>query len=198
MAELDRLTFLTRGAIAAAALSVGGLTATAKARAVAPTGSDLAYLRLLIASELLAIDFYTNAITTKQYDGQPPGGTLKRALANENAHYEALAQALTDAGSLAAVGDDIDFTYPDGAYDSRGSIARLGLQLEAIFLGAALGAVAGLQSDALRLLVGQIAASEAQHLSSFASLTGGSPIGPALPGALPLDAATIALAAFES
>ncbi len=147
---------------------------------------------------MLAIDFYTNALATKQYEGLPTASSLTRALVNENAHYKALAQVLTDAGQVPAVAADIDFSYPDGTYDSRGSLARLGVQLEAIFLGAALGVAVAVQGSDLRLLVSQIAASEAQHLSVFSALAGGNPVGPALPGALPLEAATAALSDFES
>jgi hypothetical protein len=173
-------------------------TAPASRAAALPSDADLASVRLLIASELLAIDFYTNALATKQYEGLPAGTSLTRALAIESAHYAALARVLTDAGLVPAVGADIDFSYPDGAYDSRGSIARLGRQLEAIFLGAALGAAVAVQAADLRLLVCQIAASEAQHLSVFSDLAGGNPVGPALAGALPLDAATAALSDFEA
>jgi Ferritin-like domain len=196
---LTRATFIGRSAVATGALAFGAaLTATASSGAAPRSDNDLASVRLLVASELLAIDFYTNAIATKQYEGLPTASSLTPALANESAHYEALAQVLTGAGQVPAVAADIDFSYPDGAYDSRGSIARLGVQLEAVFLGAALGAAVAVQGDDLRLLVGQIAASEAQHLSVFSSLVGGNRVGPALPGALPLDAATTALSAFES
>ena len=51
-AEVDRLTFVSRGTVAAAALSVGGMAITGAARAAAPSDNDLAYRRLHIASEL--------------------------------------------------------------------------------------------------------------------------------------------------
>jgi Ferritin-like domain len=199
LTELTRATFLIRSAATAGTLAFGGAVTATASRAAAPrSDDDLASIRLLVASELLAIDFYTNALTTKQYEGLPTASSLTRALAHEHAHYGALAQVLTDAGQVPAVAADIDFSYPDGAYDSRGSIARLGVRLEAIFLGAALGAAVAVQGSDLRLLAGQIAASEAQHLSVFSALAGGSPVGPALPGALPLDTATAALSDFES
>lgn len=195
---ITRAALLGRGGIALTTLTLGGATAAVADRAAAaPTDTDLAFIRLLIASELLAVDFYTNALATRQYGGLPTARTLRRALETESAHYRALAQVLTDAGQVPAVGDDIGFTYPKGAYASRGSIARLGLQLEAIFLGAALGAAAAVEAEGLHLLVSQIAASEAQHLSVFSSLTGANPVGPGLPGALPLEAASDALSAFE-
>ena len=195
----SRAAFLSRGALTVAGLTLGGAATAHVTRAAAgPADDDLAAVRLLIASELLAIDFYTNALATKQYDGTPTGPTLRHALGSEQAHYDALARVLTDAGEAPAVASEIDFAYPKGAYGSRGSIARLGRELEAVAVGAALGATTAVQAPELRLLVTRIVASEAQHLSVFSSLTGGSAVGPALPGALSPDAATAALSDFES
>jgi hypothetical protein len=194
---------ITRGAFVvrtASALAVGGgaLGALAgAARAATLPDNDLAYLRVAIASELLAIDFYTNAIAAKQLSGSA-AGNLVRALANEKAHYDALAQALQSAGQTPAVAGDIDFTYPKGSFDSRGAIVKLGYGLENIFVGVALGAVGGLQTPAVRLPVAQIAANEAQHLSNFALLTGHGAIGGPFPPSLSIDEATAALSAFES
>jgi hypothetical protein len=194
---------LTRGAFVvrtASALAVGGgaLGALAgAARADTLPDNDLAYLRVAIASELLAIDFYTNAVATKQFSGGV-AGNLERALANEKAHYAALAKAFEAAGQTPAVADDIDFAYPKGSFDSRGGIAKLGYRLEGVFLGIALGAVGGLETAALRLPVAQIAASEARHLSSFSVLTGHGAIGGPFPPSLSIDQATAALNAFES
>jgi demethoxyubiquinone hydroxylase (CLK1/Coq7/Cat5 family) len=198
--ELTRAAFLSRGARTATVVAVGSgglgvLTDTARADTL--PDNDLAYLRIIIASELLAIDFYTNAVATKQFAGQDLAN-LRQALADEKAHYAALAQALTDAGQVPATADDIDFAYPKGAFGSRASTARLGVRLEAIFVGSALGAAAGLQTDALRLQLAQIAASESRHLAAVSVLSGRSPIGVAFPPALSLDQATAALDPFES
>lgn len=178
-----------------AGTALGGLVASARADTL--PDNDLAYLRLVIASELLAIDFYTTLLAAKKYQAGAATG-LRKALSDEKAHYSALARALTAAGQIPATAADIDFAYPRGSFASRGSIARLGLRLEKIFVGAALGAAGGLQTEALRLQVAQIAASESRHVASFAVLTGRSPVGPAFPAALSLDQATRALSAFES
>jgi demethoxyubiquinone hydroxylase (CLK1/Coq7/Cat5 family) len=176
---------------------LGGAAFPAAARADTLPDNDLAYLRLAIASELLSVDFYTHAVAAKKYR-PTAAATLRKALADERAHYAALAKALRAAGQTPATAADIDFTYPKGSFLSRGSIARLGIRLEGISVGVALGAAAGLQSEALRLQVAQIAASESRHLATFAVLTGRSPVGPAFPAALSLDRASSALAAFES
>jgi demethoxyubiquinone hydroxylase (CLK1/Coq7/Cat5 family) len=196
-AEVSRRAFLFRGAATAGAIALGGAGLPAAARADTLPDNDLAYLRLAIASELLAVDFYTHAVAAKKYM-PTAAATLRKALADERAHYAALAKVLRAAGQTPATAADIDFTYPKGSFLSRGSIARLGIRLEGISVGVALGAAAGLQSEALRLQVAQIAASESRHLATFAVLTGRSPVGPAFPAALSLDRATSALAAFES
>jgi Ferritin-like domain len=199
MARLTRGVLLSRGVKAAGVLAVGGTAfggLVPGAQAETLPDNDLAYLRLLIASELLAIDFYTRAVASRKYRGSTP--PLRKALADEKAHYTALAKGLTAAGQTATTAADIDFTYPKGSFVSRGSIARLGVRLEGIFVGVALGAAAGLQTEALRLQVAQIAASESRHLATFAVLIGRSPVGPAFPTALSLDRATSALSVFES
>jgi hypothetical protein len=175
--------------------ALGGLVPSARADTL--PDNDLAYLRLVIASELLAIDFYSRALASRKYRANA-AAMLRKALTDERVHYSALARALTAAGQIPATAADIDFTYPRGSFVSRASIARLGTRLEQIFVGVALGSAAGLQTEALRLQVAQIAASESRHVASFAVLTGRSPVGPAFPAALSLDRATTALAAFES
>ena len=61
-----------------------------------------------------------------------------------------------------------------------------------------LGVVEGLQTDALKQPVAQIAANEAEHLSVFMRLSGRSPIGISLPRSLAIDQASNALDVFTS
>jgi Ferritin-like domain len=198
--EITRAGLLARGTRTTAAIMFGGGAVGAlagAARAETLPDADLAYLRLAVASELLGIDFYTKAAATRQFAGSA-AANFRRALADEKAHYTALAQAQTAAGQAPAVAEDIDFAYPRGSFGSRGAIARLGARLEGIFLGIALGAAAGVQSQTLRVQLAQIAASQAQHLSAFSILTGRTPIGAAFPTSLSIDQATAALDPFES
>jgi ferritin-like protein len=179
---------------------LGGLagehfTGTAAADAV-PDG-DLAYARLLVGAELLASDFYARAIKSKRL-GREVVGDLRRARANEQEHYRNVSGILSGAGQTPAVAADFEFSYPKGSFASRRSIAKLGVTLETTFLGAYLGAVAGLQTDALREPMARIAANEAQHLSVFRRLAGLGPIGTPFPRALAIDEASNALDAFTS
>ena len=163
----------------------------------APPDGDLAYLRLLIGAELLAIDFQTRALAAKRPLGALRS-TLSRSAADEKAHYAALATTLRSAGQPPATRRDVDFAYPRGSFTSRPAIARIGWRIETLLLGAYLGAIASVQTPELRLSIGQIAANEAQHLSALAPAAGKLRIGRAFPAALSMSAVSSRLDAFES
>jgi Ferritin-like domain len=193
--ELSRGTLLARGgkvaATVVAASAFGGLAG--RASAAVPDG-DLAYARLLVALELLSLDFYTRAIGAG-------GGSqleLRRARAAERRHYDVVAAVLTAAGQVPATAQDIDFSYPRGSFTSSAAIARLGVRLESLALGAYLGAVRSLQTPLYREHAARAAASEGQHLSVFAGAVGGRRLGPPLPAALSIDHVSDALDAYTS
>jgi hypothetical protein len=178
---------MTRGAFVAAA--AGAAVLPGRALAAAPD-LDLASLRLLIGAELLAIDFYGRAAA--QLRGVPRARAAQ-ALADEHAHYAALAGLLAqNGGGPAATADDIDFSYP------KAPPAVLALRIEQLLAGAYVGAAAAVQTPALRLAVAQIAANEAQHVAAWAELEGRGPIGSAFAPSLTLEAASDALGAYES
>ncbi len=190
--EFSRASLLTRGAATVVAASAfGGLAS--RASAAVPDG-DLTYARLLVALELLSLDFYSRAIGAG-------GGSqleLRRARAAERRHYDVVAAILTNAGQVPATAQDIDFSYPRGSFASPTAICRLGVRLESLSLGAYLGAVRTLQTPLYRDHAARAAASEAQHLSAFAGEVGGRRLGPPLPAALPIDRVSDALDAFTS
>ena len=193
--EFSRATLLARGGKAAAAVvgasAFGGLVP--RASAAVPDG-DLAYARLLVALELLSLDFYTRAIGAR-------GGRqleLRRARAAERRHYDVVAALLADAGQVPATAQDIDFSYPRGSFGSPAAIARLGVRFESLSLGAYLGAVQSLQTPRYRDQAARAAASEAQHLSVFTAAVGGRRLGSALPTSLPLAKVSDALDAYTS
>jgi Ferritin-like domain len=176
----------------------GGASVSQAEAADAPPDGDLAYLRLLIGAELLAIDFQTHALASATHRGGPLAPILRRSLADDRAHYTTLARLLRSAGQTPETSGDVDFTYPRGSFASRASIARLGLRIETLLLGAYLGAIENVQTPALRLPIGQIAANEAQHVSALAPAAGRLRIGPAFPAALTMSAVSTRLDAFES
>jgi len=199
----SRRKLLARGGTGAVAFlgasALGSLAPKASAAPTAdtPSDGDFAYARLLVAVELLAIDFYDNAIGSKQFTGAALAN-LRKARADEKRHYASAAAILTDAGQTPVTADDIDFSYPRGAFAKRGSVARLGSRLEALFLGAYLGAVDGYDADAYRQLAARVAASEAQHLSVLSAAAGGSRFGAALPKPLTIDRVSDALDLYTS
>jgi hypothetical protein len=194
--RVSRAQLFSRGAQGGAAFLLAGSLVDSAAADTIPD-SDLAYARLLVGAELLALDFYARANASKQL-GPAVLGYMKRARLNERQHYDKVSEVLTGAGQAPAVAADFDFSYPKGALASKSSIAKLGVTLEAAFMGAYLGAVDGLQTDALKQTVAQIAANEAEHLSVFMRLSGRSPIGISLPRPLTIDQASNALDVFTS
>jgi hypothetical protein len=193
---ISRGGLLARGGAALLAGSSLGALAGA-ARAGTPPVGDLAYARLFVASELLALDFYRQAIVSKQFAGADLRN-LWLARADEREHYRSAAQILIDAGQVPATAGDIDFTYPGGSFASRRAIAGLGTRLEALFVAAYLGAVGGYQTEALKELAARAAASEARHLSVFAGEVGGRRVGPAFPRPLPIDKVSDVLDRYTS
>jgi len=196
--RLSRAAFLSRGTLAGVALTVGGSALgalTPEAAADTLPDDDLAYMRLLVGAELLAIDFYTRAIATNRVR-EPALSNMRHALGNENEHYASLSTVLAAAGQAPATASDVDFTYPARSFASPSATLKLGIQLEQTMLGAYLGAVDGLQ--ALKRPFAQIAANEAQHLSVLTSNQLGRPIGKAFATSLTVERASSALDAFES
>jgi hypothetical protein len=190
----NRAALLRRGG----ALLVGGaaLGLVQPAAAAAPD-EDLAYVRLLIGVELLAVDFQTQALASGKLD-QSAQRVLKGILPQEKAHLTGLSVLVTNAGQVPATADDIDFTYPKGTFSSAAKLAKLTDTIESLSLGAYLGAVENVQTPAWRLPLGQIAASEAQHVAALAAAAGRPVLGRAFAPSLQIDAVSAALDAYES
>jgi len=172
--SLTRAQLLSRTARGGAAALVAGsalgqFVGTAAADPL-PDG-DLAYARLLVATELLGADFYARALASGKA-GPRLAKRLRLARANELEHYQSVGQILSGAGLVPAAPEDIDFGYPRGTFASEGSLAGFALELETIMLGAYLGAVEGIQTNALKPVVARIGASEAQHVAYLATIRG--------------------------
>ena len=199
--RMSRAGLLRRGALGTGALLVSssGLPAFAGVASAATfPDADLAYLRLLVAAELLALDFQTRALAASKLRHNGASAVMRRMRADENAHHKQLAGLMTAAGQTPATAADIDFSYPKGSFRSQASIVRLAGRLEHLLVGAYVGAIGSVETPELRLPIGQIAANEAQHASALAALSGRPAIGK--PFALPLSMAAVsnALDEFES
>jgi hypothetical protein len=198
-ATLSRAQLLRRGAIGTGVVVSGSAFAAfaGRADAAAPSDNDLAYLRLLLAAELLAADFQARALASGKLSRRARA-VIRKLAADEKAHYARLAQLVTGAGQVPASAGDIDFSYPKGSFASQAQVLKLAAQIETLALGAYLGAVENVETPELRLSIGQIAANEAQHAGALAVLRGGSVIGRAFAPSLQIDAASAALDRFES
>jgi hypothetical protein len=193
---IDRARLLRRGG----AFLVGGTAlglGLAPASAAGVPDEDLAYARLLIGVELLAIDFQTQAIASGKLE-QAAQRVLTKIRGQEKAHLTGLSVLVTGAGQVPATADDIDFAYPKGTFADAAKLAELARTIEALALGAYLGAVENVQTPAWRLPIGQIAASEAQHVSALAGAAGRQTLGRAFAPSLQIDAVSAALDGYES
>jgi hypothetical protein len=160
-----RAQFLSRGARGGIALVAGGLVlGVAEGTALGAVTSDADIAKLAATAELLAIDFYANAIKSGQLKGDELS-YLAGAQANEKAHYAALKGVL---GSATPAG--LKFMYPKGSFSSRTSIGKLGQALETAFVGAYMGAVTALKSNDLKGVAAEIGACESRHLSVLTNI----------------------------
>jgi len=192
---LSRSKFLLGGgALLASASGLGALAPAALADGV-PAG-DLAYLRLLIASELLAVDFYGQAFEHGDLR-RPYSAVARRIRADESEHYTLLAALMTAAGQTPATAGDIDFSYPAATFASRRSVLSFAKQLERMLVGSYIDALEHVQTPAYRATMARILANESQHHSAIAALFGEPVIGrPATP--VRMDAMSNFLDHYES
>lgn len=192
MSGTTRAQFLSRGAKGGLALVAGGLVlgvADGTAFGAPTTDADIA--KLAATAELLAIDFYDNAIASKQLKSDELS-YLVGAKANEEAHYAALKGVLG-----AATPKGLKFTYPKGSFASRTSIGKLGEALETAFVGAYMGAVTALKSNELKGVAAEIGACESRHLSVLTNIASNSIVpAPDLPKVLTAAQATAAVKPF--
>jgi hypothetical protein len=192
MSGTTRAQFLALGAKGGLALVAGGaVLGLAEGTALGAVTSDVDIAKLAATAELLAIDFYTNAISSKKLTGDELS-YLVGAKENEVAHYAALKGVLKSATPAG-----LKFTYPMGSFASRASIGKLGEALETAFVGAYMGAVGALQSNALKSVAAEIGACESRHLSVLTNIAQNAIVpAPSFPTVLTAAKATAAVKPF--
>jgi hypothetical protein len=178
-------------------VSAGGLGAFAPAALAAAPAGDLAYLRLLIAAELLAVDFYTEA-SARGHLKQQYAARASRIIADESEHYTLLAALMTAEGLTPATAADIDFSYPGSPFLGTASVLRFAQQLEVMLVGSYIDALANVQTPAYRQTMAQILSAEARHQSAIASLQGRPLLGASLPAPVTMAAMSDFLDKYES
>ncbi|WP_217922626.1 ferritin-like domain-containing protein [Miltoncostaea oceani] len=189
----SRAEFLSLGAKGGLALVVGGsVLGVAVGPALGQAAGDVEIAKLAATAELLAVDVYSRAITTGFFTADVLA-YMEAARQNEQDHYDTLAGVL---GADAPKG--LKFKYPAGTFASAKSIAATGVALETAFVGAYLGAVEALESVDLKAVAGQVAANEAQHLTTFKRLDAGNTLvpNPSFPESLTAAQATAAVTPF--
>ncbi len=194
--RLNRSSLLVRGA--ALLGSAGALGALAAPAAAAIRDADLAYVRLLIAVELLKIDYGVVAAIPQKLLRPATQDFLERVVLDDRRHYVRLARLITGAGQTPATGADFDFSFPRGSFATQASVAKLGRRLATLATGAYLGALENVQTPELRRPLAQIAANEAQQAGAFGQLLGGRVVGSAFAQPLTIDAVSAALDEYES
>jgi len=186
------------GAITTELLIENAAAAGARTAASGPLAElDLAVARLAVGAEILAVEFYSEAIASKKFSGDTVK-YLKRAQFNEQEHLTAMSLVLSGAGQAPSTADDFTITFPKGTFDSRGSIAKFGVAIETAFVGAYLGAVDAAGSSDLRTTAARIAANESQHLSVFSDLAANRPLGISFPAPIDYETASDLLDAYLS
>jgi hypothetical protein len=153
---------------------------------------DVAIAKLAATAELLAIDFCTRALNSRKITKSDEVGYRGAALANEKA-------PLCRAQGRAQGRDTrrCQVQVSGGRVRFRKSIGQLGLALETAFVGAYMGAVTALKSNALKGVAAEIGACESRHLSVLTNI-GANQIVPApdLPKVLTAAQASAALKPF--
>jgi len=198
--RLSRAEFLSSGAKRGVAVAVAGAAfgAFAEDAAADPlSDNDLALARMLVGTELLAIDFYQRAIAAARL-GPVGQKYLRRALADEIEHNRTVSEILSGAGYTPATAADFQFSYPRSTFTSAGAITKLARLLETTFLGAYLGAVGLIEAQSLVQPLARISASEAQHLILWGIELGGRPLSEAFPAPLMPDQVTVTLDQFTA
>ncbi len=181
----------------ASASGLGALAPAAFAGTTAPPAGDLAYLRLLVAGELLAVDFQGRAVASGTLR-RPASALVREIRADEHAHYTLLAGLMTAAGQTPARAGDIDFSYPAATFRSQRSIVEFGLELERVLSGGYIDALEKVQTPALRATMARILANEAQHHGALAALAGEPVIEKPFPSPVRADVMSNFLGIYES
>jgi Ferritin-like domain len=197
---ISREELLRRGVRGGAVLAVAGtaLGVLAESASAAPLSTDdLAYARLLVGVELLASNFYSQAIAASNASSSVME-YLKRAYFNEQEHYQSVTGILSGSGNTPAVSGDVTFSYPSGTFASEEAIVKGAVALEGSVLGTYLGAVGNMDTDIFNTGFAQIAACEAQHLSYFTSRMGGKAFNLSFPPALTMQQASDAMDAYTT
>ena len=139
---------------------------------MAPMG-DLDIVRFALGMERLEAAFYAQVLAAHEeraYLSPRALEATRKLAAAEASHVGALEAVLTGAGQI--LPDATTYQFPAQVFVSPITYAWFGYTLEEIGIGAYLGAVGSIQSDAIRGAAASIYGSEAQHTALLRSFAG--------------------------
>lgn len=183
--ELSRRNLLRQAALGGAVVAFGAsaMAQTAAPPAAAPAAppaptpaaiSDLEIANFALGLERLEASFYSQILAAHQtrafLTGRMPE-VAREIAANENAHVQALEQAITAAGGT-PVGAAAAYRFPANVFISPVAFTWFGHTLEEIGIGAYLGAVGNISSGTLRSAAASIYGAETRHAAILRSLGG--------------------------
>lgn len=180
---LTRRNLLHSGVVAGAAVGLavagtGGLASIAHAAAAASaprkgTPSDLEILNFALSLEHLESAFYSQVLGAHRQHAFLNDRFLKlteQLAANEASHVDALSKAVTAAGGTPVA--PATYKFPSNVFVSTTAYSWFAWTLEEIGIGAYLGAIGSIKSNALRKAAASIYGSETRHAAILRSLGG--------------------------
>jgi len=169
-------TLLVKPAAAQTAAPATAKPATAKDAAkpkMTAKAGDLAILNFAFLLERLELGFYSQAMAAdaaKQYLHGRLHEIVPLIRDNEAAHVSALSAAITQFGGTPDT--SARFRFPREVFISPITFARFAYTLEEIGIGAYLGAIGQIQSDALRAAAASIYGNETRHVALLRNIGG--------------------------
>jgi Ferritin-like domain len=162
-------------------------------RAGAATEDELAYANFGASTEFLVKDFYSKALEANTLTRSGLAAAKRRQAAAAR-HTRALSDVLVDAGDVAPVEEDFEFTGPAATFRTAGATVTTGLAILRALEGVYQSAAATVTEPSYRLLYASLAASDGQQIGALQSVSGR--CAEPFPAAMDLERASDALEAY--
>ena len=169
---MTRQALLLRGALAVGATyGAAAVTPFVRSALAAPYTTDISILNFALQLEYLEASFYADALRNASLSGDALR-LAKEFAGNEDAHVEALSEAINGLDAEPDPPPEFDFGVP---MRSQASFLKAAVKLEDIGVSAYNGAGPALQDKQLLAAAGSIVQVEARHAALLRGLTGQPP-----------------------